>query len=103
MTQDFFYRRQIIEIFEIDEDFLSELEHEELIHSIRVEAVPEHVFPVEELERIRIIQNLVKELEVNLAGVEVILEMRDNMIRMQQQFNFILEKLVGELKTHMKG
>lgn len=99
MTQDFFYRRQIIEILEIDESFLRRLEDEELVHAIPMESASEHVFPVEELERIRIINNLVNELDVNLPGVEVILEMRENMIRMQQQFNAILETLIRELKT----
>jgi MerR family transcriptional regulator, heat shock protein HspR len=99
MTQDFFYRRQIIEIFEMDESFLSRLEDEELVHPVQVESVPENVFPMEEVERIRIIHNLVNELEVNLPGVEVILEMRENMIRMQQQFDVILETLIRELKA----
>jgi MerR family transcriptional regulator, heat shock protein HspR len=98
MTQDFFYRRQIIEIFEIDESFLRRLEDEELVHPVEVESVSEDVFPAEEVERIRIIHNLVSELEVNLPGVEVILEMRENMIRMQHQFNVILEALIKQLK-----
>jgi MerR family transcriptional regulator/heat shock protein HspR len=98
MTQDFFYRHQIIEIFEMDENFLRRLEDEELVHPVQVESVTENVFPREEVERIRIIHNLVNELDVNLPGVEVILEMRENMIRMQQQFNVILETLIKELK-----
>jgi MerR family transcriptional regulator, heat shock protein HspR len=103
MTQDFFYRRQIIEIFEMDEGFLRRLEDEELVHPVQVESVPENVFPADEVERIRIIHNLVSELEVNLPGVEVILEMRENMIRMQQQFNVILETLIKQLKERYDG
>jgi hypothetical protein len=38
---------------------------------------------------------------VNLAGVEVIMEMRENLIRMQRQFDQILETLVKELKTRL--
>jgi MerR family transcriptional regulator, heat shock protein HspR len=103
MTQDFLYRRQIIEIFEMDENFLRRLEDEELVHPVRMESVPENVFPLDEVERIRIIHNLVNELEVNLPGVEVILEMRENMIRMQQQFNVILETLISELKERFEA
>jgi len=101
MQRDYFYRKQIIEIFGFDEPFLDRLEAEELISSVEIEAEPEKVFPSDQIERMRIISNLVQDLEVNLAGVEVILEMRENMIRMQQQFNEILEALVRELKERM--
>ena len=87
----------------MDEKFLSRLEDEELVHPVQVESVPENVFLVEEVERIRIIHNLVNELEVNLPGVEVILEMRENMLRMQQQCNVILETLIRELKERLDG
>lgn len=102
MKQDYFHRQQIIEIFEIDDNFLRRLEDEELVHPVQVESDSEDVFPVEEVERIRIIHNLVHELEVNLPGVEVILEMRQNMIRMQEQFNVILETLIAELKVRFR-
>jgi MerR family transcriptional regulator/heat shock protein HspR len=98
MAEEFYYRKQIIELIECDDAFLDELEHEELVHPVRIESAPEEVFPVTEVERIRIIRNLVHDLEVNLAGVEVILEMRENMIRMQKQFDDILCSLVQELK-----
>jgi MerR family transcriptional regulator/heat shock protein HspR len=102
MNQDYFHRRQIIEIFEIDEKFLRGLEDEELVHPVQVDSIAEEVFPIEEVERIRIIHNLMNELEVNLPGVEVILEMRRNMIRMQEQFNVILETLISELKERFR-
>ncbi len=38
---------------------------------------------------------------MNLPGVEVILEMRENMIRMQRQFDQILEAIVKELKVRL--
>ncbi len=103
MATDYYFRKQVIEIFEVDEDFLDTLEAEDLIHSIRIESVEEKVFLPDEVERIRIINNLVNDLEVNLPGVEVILEMRDNLIRIQRQFDQILETLVRELKTRLPG
>jgi MerR family transcriptional regulator/heat shock protein HspR len=98
MPEEFFYRKQVVEIFEFDEDFLNQLESEDLIHSVEVTPGQEPVFPVGEVERIRIIANLMRDLEVNLPGVEVIMGMRENMILMQRQFNRILEILVEELK-----
>src|SRR5436190_17115014 len=51
-----------------------------------------------ELERARVSALLTEELEVNLAGAEVILRMRDDMIAMQRQFDEILTDLVDALK-----
>ncbi len=98
MADDYYYRKQVIEIFDLEESFLAELEREELIHSVKEDASGERVFPVDQVERVRIISNLVKDLDVNLAGVEVILTMRENMILMQRQFDQIIETLVTELK-----
>lgn len=98
MAEDYYYRKQVVEIFEFDEDFLDRLEAEDLVHSVELVPGREPVFPIEEVERIRIISNLMRELEVNLPGVEVILGMRENMILMQRQFDRILEILVEELK-----
>lgn len=101
MEKEYYFRSQVIEIFGFEEDFLDELESEELVKSQALETGREPVFPYDQIERIRIIRNLVKDLEVNLAGVEVILEMRENMIRMQRQFDQILEAIVQELKTRL--
>ena len=103
MATDYYYKRQVIEIFKVDEDFLDTLEAEDFIHPVRIESAKEKVFLPEEVERIRIISNLVNDLEVNLPGVEVILEMRENLIRMQRQFDQILETLVKELKSRLPG
>lgn len=98
MTEDFFYRRQIIEILGIEESFLKELEKEDLVSSVELESCRERVFMRDQVERIRIIDNLVRELDVNLPGVEVILEMRTNMMRMQRQFDTILQMMVEQLR-----
>jgi MerR family transcriptional regulator, heat shock protein HspR len=101
MGELYYYRKQVIEIFECEDDFLNELEQEDLIRPVRVESASEQVYTPDQVERIRIIRNLTLDLDVNLAGVEVILAMRDNMIQMQGQFYEILESLVRELKTRM--
>jgi MerR family transcriptional regulator, heat shock protein HspR len=44
-----------------------------------------------DLERLEIILNLTRELGVNLAGVEVILTMREKMEKMQQQVREMME------------
>jgi MerR family transcriptional regulator/heat shock protein HspR len=101
MALEYYYRKQIIEIFEVEESFIDTLEAEDLVHAVPDASTHEKVFPPDQVERIRIINNLVNHLEVNLAGVEVIMEMRENIIRMQRQFDQILERLVRELKTRL--
>ncbi len=44
-----------------------------------------------DLQRLEVILNLTRELGVNLAGVEVILTMREKMERMQQQVQEMME------------
>jgi len=50
-----------------------------------------------DLERLEIILNLTRELGVNLAGIEVILNMRDKMADMQQQMESFITFVRGEL------
>lgn len=49
-----------------------------------------------DLERLEIILSLTRELGVNLAGVEIILNMRAKMAQMQREF----EQFFDYLKTH---
>ena len=47
----------------------------------------------EDIARLEIILQLTRELGVNLAGVEIILNMRERMDRMQSEFNRFVEML----------
>lgn len=47
----------------------------------------------EDIERLEVILQLTRELGVNLAGVEIILNMREKMDRMQRDFNRFFEML----------
>jgi MerR family transcriptional regulator, heat shock protein HspR len=51
----------------------------------------------EDLERLEVILKLTRELGVNLAGVEIILNMREKMEAMQQQIEGFIETLNQEL------
>src|SRR3984885_7744246 len=50
-----------------------------------------------DLERLEVILNLTRELGVNLAGIEVILNMRDKMAEMQSQ----MEAFIKFVRTEM--
>jgi MerR family transcriptional regulator/heat shock protein HspR len=101
MNQTYYSRDQVLEIFGVQESFLDELEREDLIICSIQESLEGKSYPVDQIERIRIISNLVHDLEVNLPGVEVILQMRENMILMRHQFDQILEALVKEIKLRL--
>lgn len=53
----------------------------------------------EDLERLEVILTLTREMGVNLAGIEVVLNMREKMMQMEQQMEefirFVREELVG--------
>ncbi|MEW6113175.1 MAG: chaperone modulator CbpM [Thermodesulfobacteriota bacterium] len=98
MAQEYYYRHEILEIFDCDDQFLSRLEDEDLVHAVEIPSGRDRVFMADQMERIRIIHNLMTDLDVNLAGCEVILEMRENMMRMQEQFDTILAELSEQLK-----
>ena len=50
-----------------------------------------------DLERLEVILNLTRELGVNLAGIEIILNMRDKMAEMQSQMEAFITFVRGEL------
>ncbi len=101
MSDQFYQRNQILEIFECEEHFLDLLESEELVVCSKMDPSGNKFYDVCQFERIRIISNLTRELDVNLPGVEVILQMRENMISMRKQFDEILHLLILELKNRV--
>jgi MerR family transcriptional regulator/heat shock protein HspR len=55
----------------------------------------------EDLERLEVILQLTRELGVNLAGVEIILNMREKMEAMQREINQFVSTLNEELSTRV--
>jgi MerR family transcriptional regulator, heat shock protein HspR len=89
---------EVIEIFGVDEDFLTHLEAEEIIHPVLMGEPPCKCFSLLEVEKLRVARILVEEMGVNLEGVEVILQMRQNMLEMRKQFDAILEDLAKRME-----
>ncbi|MGD0783262.1 MAG: MerR family transcriptional regulator [Candidatus Aminicenantales bacterium] len=54
------------------------------------------LYSEEDLKRLEIILNLIRDLGVNLAGVEVILNMRQNIERIEAEVNAFLDYVRGE-------
>lgn len=56
-----------------------------------------------DLERLEVILNLTRELGVNLAGIEIILNMRDKMAQMQSQMEEFVRFVRSEVARDLIG
>jgi MerR family transcriptional regulator, heat shock protein HspR len=88
-------------MFDIHPQTLRVYEREGLLRPARTEGNT-RVYSQEDVERVELILRLTKELGVNLAGVEVILNMRDRMERMQRQTNELLRAMAEQFDAEMK-
>lgn len=59
------------------------------------------LYSEEDVARLEMILRLTQDLGVNLAGVEVILSMREKMEQMQQEMQLTIERLRDELAREM--
>jgi MerR family transcriptional regulator/heat shock protein HspR len=98
MNKEYWTASEVVEIFELDGRFLQELEQEEIIFPLQEEHSPDKLFPPSELEKLRLAKLLVEDMGVNLAGVEIILRMRQTMFDMRMQFDAILEDLSRQVR-----
>lgn len=87
----------------MEETVVHELAREGLVQVRRPTAGGEAVLSAADAERLRVIAVLMREMDVNLAGVEVILHMREDLLAMRRQFDEVVRTLVAELKKHVDG
>ncbi len=85
----------VAELFEIHPQTLRLYEREGLLKPSRSEGNT-RLYEDADIERLEIILSLTRDLGVNLAGVEIILNMREKMDTMQREF----ERFVEYLRTH---
>ena len=102
MKKEFWEITEIVEQFQIDRGFLDELEEEEIICPTCRENSKEKLFSSVDLERLRLARILFEEMDVNLPGIEVILQMRQNLMDMRKQFDEILEDLASRVKEKLE-
>ena len=87
--------------YEIHPQTLRLYEREGLLKPSRSEGNT-RLYTDEDLERLEVILKLTRELGVNLAGVEIILNMREKMEAMQQQIEEFVAQLNREFSTHVR-
>ena len=92
----------VAELYEIHPQTLRLYEREGLLRPSRTDGNT-RLYTDSDLERLDVILTLTREMGVNLAGVEIILNMRDKMAEMQQQVEefvrFVQEELMRGLGT----
>ncbi len=82
----------VAQMFEIHPQTLRMYEREGLIKPRRTERNT-RMYCDDDIERLKSILNLTQEMGVNLAGVEVVLRMREQMERMRENMEQLLRKL----------
>jgi MerR family transcriptional regulator/heat shock protein HspR len=91
----------VAEQYEIHPQTLRLYEREGLLAPSRSEGNT-RLYTDDDLERLEVILKLTRELGVNLAGVEIILNMREKMSAMQNQIEEFVSTLNQELTTRAR-
>jgi len=102
MIKKYWSVTEVVEFFQVNEAFLNDLEKEDIVCPSCRDGLLDKSFSTAEMEKIRLAKILMDEMDVNLAGVEVILQMRKSMIAMRKQFDAILEDLAQEMEKNLK-
>ena len=87
----------VAEQFELHPQTLRLYEREGLLKPSRSEGNT-RLYTDTDLERLEVILSLTRDLGVNLAGVEIILNMREKMDAMQREFERFFEYLQGHVE-----
>ncbi|HWP24157.1 MAG TPA: chaperone modulator CbpM [Candidatus Binatia bacterium] len=91
MNKKYFRLSEVMEICEVSEKFVLALERENLIRFVRRKRVK--LYPLDQLDRIRVAHVLVKQLGVNLQGVEVALHLRQQVIDARRELASLLSRV----------
>ncbi len=92
----------VAEMYEIHPQTLRLYEREGLLKPSRSEGNT-RLFEDQDLERLEIILSLTRDLGVNLAGVEIILNMREKMDAMQREFERFFEYIKNHASEISRG
>ena len=91
----------VAEQYEVHPQTLRLYEREGLLKPSRSEGNT-RLYTGEDLERLEVILKLTRDLGVNLAGVEIILNMREKMAEMQRQIEEFVATLNSELASRAR-
>ncbi|HWO41083.1 MAG TPA: chaperone modulator CbpM [Candidatus Eisenbacteria bacterium] len=93
MAKTYFRITEVVRICGVSKRFVLLLERENLIRPVT--RGREKLYPLRDLDRIRVAQLLFHDMGVNLEGIEVALHMRDQIIAMRRR----LEELMAQARA----
>ena len=91
----------VAEMYEIHPQTLRLYEREGLLKPSRTEGNT-RLYTDEDLERLEFILNLARDLGVNIAGIAIVLQMRERMEEMNRQMQNFVEYIRTEMVTRMQ-
>ena len=91
----------VAEMYEIHPQTLRLYEREGLLKPSRTEGNT-RLYTDEDLERLEFILNLARDLGVNIAGIAIILQMRERMEEMNRQMQGFVDYVRTEMLNHMQ-
>src|ERR1700680_4613771 len=89
----------VAETYDIHPQTLRLYEREGLLKPSRSDGNT-RLYTQEDIERLEVILSLTRDLGVNLAGVEIILNMRDRMSAMEKEVQAFMEFVRGQVVAH---
>ena len=92
----------VAEMYEIHPQTLRLYEREGLLQPSRTVGNT-RLYTDEDLERLEFILNLARELGVNIAGIAIILQMRERMEEMNRQMQSFVDYVRTEMLSRMQG
>lgn len=94
-TKNYYHISRVSQMFNLHPQTLRLYEREGLLKPSRSRGNT-RLYTDEDLKQLELILNLIRDLGVNLAGVEVIINMRQRMQRMEAEVNELLEYVKTE-------
>src|SRR6202453_3282492 len=92
----------VAEMYEIHPQTLRLYEREGLLKPSRTDGTT-RLYTDEDLERLEFILNLARDLGVNIAGIAIILQMRERMEEMNRQMQGFVEYVRSEMLARMQA
>ena len=92
----------VAQMLEIHQQTLRKYEDEGLITPRRSEGRT-RMYSLEDVERLRVILSLTRDLGLNLAGVEIVLRMRDELSEMRRTMDAMISELDEPLRERVRA
>jgi MerR family transcriptional regulator/heat shock protein HspR len=92
----------VAEMYEIHPQTLRMYEREGLLRPSRSDGNT-RLYTTEDLQRLEFILNLARDLGVNIAGIAIVLQMRERMEEMNRQMQGFVEYVQTEMLTRMQA